>query len=97
MKGTAHLPGLVPHVSIFIREELIARRWTRNRLACEMGGDFAVNRVALDFCIFVGPADANLLLGDEMSAQLGKAFGVSAGLFARLDEAWRCGLSIGGL
>lgn len=81
----------VPHPSEFLQEELDARGWDNADLAIRMGGDPAINLLASDMYRLVGPNDPRMLLGAEMSAQLSKAFGVSAEFFLNLHAAWaRC-------
>jgi plasmid maintenance system antidote protein VapI len=77
-----------PHPSIYIREELVARRWTRNRLALEMGGTFGVNRLMIDMYFMVGPKEPNMRIGDETAEQFAHAFGTSKELFLNLENAW---------
>jgi hypothetical protein len=78
----------VPHPSVYIRDELKARRWSRDRLAIEMGGDWAINRLAIDLYFIVGPTDAKCRIGTESARQFSRAFGVSATLFLNLEKAW---------
>jgi hypothetical protein len=83
---------MLNHPSVIIAEELEARGWDRNDLALAMvGGDldqFGVTRLSLDFFFEVGPTDTALRIGDEMAAQLSRAFGVSKGFFLALEAAW---------
>ena len=79
----------VPHPSTFIAEEAAARGWSMDRLAVEMGGDFGVNRLSLDFYFEVGTANPNLLLGADTADMLARAFGTSAEVWRNLHTAWR--------
>lgn len=76
----------LPHPSSFVLEELEARGWSLDRLAIEMGGDAALNRLALDFWITV--QEPNCRMG-EMADQFAQAFGVSVEMFRNLEAAWR--------
>lgn len=76
------------HPSVFMREELDARAWTLDDLAREMGGDFGVNRVGLDFYFLVGPKEPAMRMGEEVIQQYAKAFGVSPDFFRNLENAW---------
>jgi plasmid maintenance system antidote protein VapI len=75
----------IPHPSELLLEEIEERGWTLDRFAVEMGGDAALNRLALDMWIAV--KSPKCLLGD-MSEQFSQAFGVSPGFFARLEQRW---------
>ncbi|WP_424138645.1 hypothetical protein [Roseomonas chloroacetimidivorans] len=76
------------HPSEFIQEELEARGWSRDDLAQRMGGDVAVNRLALDIYFEVGPDEPLLLLGGSAEG-MSRAFGVSVDLLLNLERAWR--------
>lgn len=83
------------HPSEYIKEEMEARGWSRDRLATEMAGDYdadpnewGITRLALDMFFEVGPIDRNARIGDVMAGQLGKAFGVSKELFLNLEQSW---------
>lgn len=80
---------MIVHPSELIQEELDERGWTRDDLALRMGGATSLNRLTLDMYFDVGPNEPNLLLGEETSRQLAKAFGVSPKFFLDLHSAWR--------
>ena len=77
------------HPSVFIQDELDERGWSRDDLAIRMGGEFGMNRLALDMYFEVGPGEPDLLLGEETALQLARAFDVSPQFFLRLHDAWR--------
>lgn len=74
------------HPSIYIAEELSARGWSLDRLAREMGGDFGVNRLALDL-YFSQIASDKARLG-EIAEHLAVAFGTSAAVWRNLETAY---------
>lgn len=77
------------HVGEFVRDEMEARGWDANEMArrmCERPEDFAVHRLCLDIMFEV--RDPLVRLGETADA-LARAFGTSATLWTRLDEAWR--------
>lgn len=76
------------HPSQYIRDELEARGWSLDDLALRMGGDFGVNRLALDFYFELGPTEPDMRIGLQSAAQLGIAFSVSPALFLNLEKAW---------
>ena len=76
------------HPSEFIQDELDARGWSLDELAVRMGGDFQVNRIALDFYMTIGPSERGLRIGKDTAAQLGGAFGTSAELWLNLERLW---------
>jgi plasmid maintenance system antidote protein VapI len=78
-------PAEVFHPSYYVHDELVARGWDLDRLAHEMGGDFGINRLALD--MFFAVHDPNARLG-EMADQFAHAFGTSAELFRNLEAAY---------
>lgn len=85
------------HPSTFIQEELEARGWGLDTLALKMGGDFGINRLALDFYFTIGPEQPDCRIGNEMAAQLGQAFNVSPNLLLNLEKAWLNNIKTGGL
>jgi hypothetical protein len=74
------------HPSIVIQTEMVARGWTRDELAIRMGGDFGINRLALDLYLEIGPDEKDLRIGD--GEDFARAFGVSAEFFLSLEKAW---------
>ena len=79
-------PAWVFSVASYVEEELEARNWTKRDLADRMGGEYDVTRAALDFLELEDP---RILLGEDMAAQLERAFGVSAQFWLNVDQAWR--------
>lgn len=75
------------HPSVYIRQELRARRWSLDDLATRMGGDFGINRVALDFYMTIGPDNRHLRIGSSAEG-LARAFDVSPDLLHNLERAW---------
>lgn len=83
------------HPSTFIVEEMKARGWTVDRLAIAMGSDnadfmagVAINNLALDMYITVGPDHRDVRLGPTMTTQLAVAFGTSVEFWSNLEKAW---------
>ena len=81
-------PAEVFHPSEFIAEEMAERGWTRYDLWRHMRGD-AEDMLALDMYFEVGPTAPGMLLGEDMAAKLGRAFGMSAQFFLNLETVWR--------
>ena len=73
----------------FIKEELAARSWTTADLAQRMGGDPAVDQLAVELTIECGAEEKDLLMGREMAEGLSRAFGQSVQFWENLDRAWR--------
>lgn len=64
----------------YVRDEMLTRGWTIAQLATHAGAPEFVIRQVL----------ANLRpITPEIAAQLGKAFGTSAGLWTNLEHAYR--------
>jgi plasmid maintenance system antidote protein VapI len=80
------LPAEAFHLSEFIRDEMVARKWTRAQVAMRMGG-FAIDLLTLEMIMYVH--DKDLLLGKETADALGRAFNISPEYFINLDDAWR--------
>ncbi len=74
------------HVHEYITDEMEARGWDRAELASRMGGDAAVNFLALELCELEDP---RMTLGQDIADGLSRALGSSAALWMRLDESWR--------
>ncbi len=77
------------HVGDYVQDEMDSRNWNRNQLADAMCGpsdDWRTTRLCLDLMLEV--REPNMRLG-EVAGQLARAFGTSAALWTRLDEAWR--------
>ena len=72
----------------YVRDEMKARRWSKAKLAMEMGGDLTHNLCVLDF-LFTG--DKRLILDGQTAAKLAKAFGTSAKLWIKIGRAWQKG------
>ena len=66
-----------------------ARYWTRDDLAMRMGGDFGIDRLALDLYLDVGPLRSNMRINPERYA---KAFGTSEQFWTDLEKAYLEGL-----
>ncbi len=73
----------------FLQEELDARGWTTADLAQRMGGDPAVDQLAVDIMLGCEPEDKGILLGREMAEGLALALGTSTEYWENLDRAWR--------
>ena len=84
---TTRVPAEMFHPSVFILDEIKARGWTLDDLAIRMGGDFRVNRIALDLYVHLGPDDPDLLLGD--GEDFARAFGGDATYWCNLESGWR--------
>lgn len=90
-----------PHISAevfpvweYINNELHERRWSKERLAKEMGGDENHNLCALDFlqrCLL----EPRLLLGEDIAAGLSRAFGTSKELWLNLDQSCKAAMAAG--
>ena len=85
-------PAEVFHVSEFIREEMEARGWDRDRLASEMTPgasrrEWGITRLTLDFLF--ESRGKKMFIGKKTANQLALAFGTSPELWANLDDAWR--------
>lgn len=90
MSEAKNMPDVF-HVRHYINEEMEARGWDRDTLAAMMGfkdaRDFQVKRLSLDFLLDI--EDPDMFIGDDLSADLGRAFGVSPQLFTNIDNTWR--------
>lgn len=79
------------HPSTFIVEEMMARGWTSDHLAVAMAmhskHDACICKMKIDMYLTVAPQDDRLRLG-ETALEIERAFGVSDGLFTRLEQAW---------
>ena len=74
----------------FIQDELEARGWSIRELARRIGGTPAekdVTQVALEMLVH-GPVEG-VLIGEDMSAQLGRVFGNNPEFFVNLDKLWQ--------
>ena len=83
------------HPSTFITEEMRERGWSIDRLAIAMGSDdadfmrgVAVNTLALDLYLTIGPSNRDIRLGTTTPAQLAVAFGTSVELWLNLEKVW---------
>ncbi len=76
------------HLSVFIREELDARSWTLDNLAVKMGGDFSMNRLALDFYMEIGANNPTMRIGKDTAKRIAVALGVSTQYILGLEAAW---------
>jgi hypothetical protein len=89
-----HISAEVFPVWEFINDELHARKWSKERLAVEMGGDSDKNLFALDFLQHC-PLDEGILLGEHTARQLAKAFGTSSELWLNLDKSAKAAIKAG--
>lgn len=87
MPLVTRVPAEAFHPSIFIKEELEARKWTVDDLVRRMPGEYGVNYLAVDMYLEIGPDEPNARL-NEMATEISAAFGVSPELFANLERAW---------
>ena len=77
------------HPGEYLADELEARGWTTRDCAARMGGDLAVDTLALDLLIACWQGGENRVrLGQEMADGLSRAFGTSAKLWMNLDAAY---------
>lgn len=83
---TTREPAQVFHPSVFIREEMKARRWDRRQLARHMPGDYVVNLLSVRLYLDVAPTEPDLRIGD--GEDFGAAFGVPGEFFRNLEAAW---------
>jgi plasmid maintenance system antidote protein VapI len=72
----------------YINEELHARRWSKERLAVEMGGDENRNHCLIDIMCHC-KNDKRIMLSKDTADKLAHAFGTSAELWMNLDAAFR--------
>lgn len=82
----ARRPAAVFPVGSFVFEEMETRGWDNEDMAAAMGGDRAENLFCLEALDVQPPG---LLLGADMAARIGHAFGTSAELWLNLDKAWQ--------
>jgi hypothetical protein len=75
------------HVSVFVADEMLARRWGRYELAKAMGGNLKSRLASVDLLLDVAPSNMNLRLG-SLAEDLSRAFDVSPRLFANLEAQW---------
>ena len=83
-------PAQVFHPAEFIQGELSERGWSTQYLAELIGGDVAVNLLALDLYMVVRDPDVRL---GSLASELSRAFGVSEQYFANLERAYLAGAS----
>ena len=82
------------HPAVFIKEELAERKWTVRDLVFRMKRyeseqDWAINCLAVEMYLEIGPEDKNILLGKEMADEFGVAFDMSGEYFLNLEKSWR--------
>lgn len=88
MTGRAEIvPVEAFHVSEFIREEMMARGWDETDIAARMRGEPIRNLLLVQLLLAV--RSRKLIVTDDISADLGQAFGVAPSFFARIDKMWR--------
>ncbi len=73
----------------FLQEELDARGWTTADLSQRMGGNPAVDQLAVEIMIECGPEDKGILMDREMAEGLALALETSAEFWENLDRTWR--------
>jgi hypothetical protein len=78
------------HPSTFIREEMLARGWSIDRLAVAMaqasGGNPSLMKLEVQFYLEIAPS-SDLRLG-ATGVAISRAFGLSDGFFDRIESAW---------
>lgn len=83
------------HPGCFLKEEMLARKWTAEDVAEKMGGVSHKERIIDGLVVMaicgeiILQDDADQEIGEETAAKLGKAFGTSAEFWLNLDRAWR--------
>lgn len=87
MTKAKFIPAEAFHPSVFIKDEMKARKWGKLTLAKHMGGDMATDVLALDLYFTCGPTDPDLRLGD-LATSLAVAFNVDRDLFINLERSW---------
>ena len=87
---TSRIPAEAIHPSVFIQEELDARGWTTRDLAMRMCGttarDVAIEQLALDLYLAVGPQQTGMRIGSTLG--LAHAFGTTPEYWRNLERAW---------
>ena len=87
-EAMSNRPAEVFPVGSFIAEELRAQRWTTAECAEKMGGDPAVNELALDILIHLEKPKC-VVLDRDTADGLERALGVAAGTWLNLDRAYQ--------
>ena len=80
-------PAELFHVGVYIADELEARGWTTADAAKRMGGDPAVDELALDLWIACGDT-VHLIMSDECARGLSLAFGTSPEIWMSLHKSF---------
>lgn len=80
-------PAELFHVGVYIADELEARGWTTADAAKRMGGDPAVDELALDLWIACGDTE-HLVMSDECARSLSLAFGISPEVWMNLHKSF---------
>lgn len=73
------------HPSEYLADELQARGWTTRDCAQRMGGDPAVDELALDLLM---TCDPRLRIDEKTATGLARAFGTSAETWRKLKAAY---------
>ena len=86
---TERRPAEAFHPSVYIWGELAERGWTLQDLCVYGECDTAVDRLAWEIYMTVGPEQPDLYMGEGGAAQLAEAFGTGAEVWTRMEESWR--------
>lgn len=85
-------PIRLVHPSELIDEEMFARGWSLDDYALaahpEGGTAAAVSKLAMELYFAVGPANPNLLMGDETAGELARVFGTDVDYWRNLHSVW---------
>ena len=76
------------HPREYLIEEMTERDWRVSDVAARMSGDVQPNMLALHFMLCVSHTDDGLIMG-PIAAELDTAFGLSDGVFQRLETAYK--------
>lgn len=82
---TAIAEGFLTHPSVLLEEELEVRGWTHRDMAGHMGGDPAIDELALDFYAASHHPQARL---GTLAEGIGRAFGTGAEFWTNMEQAW---------
>jgi plasmid maintenance system antidote protein VapI len=82
----ARKPAEVWPVGHFIENEMRERGWTRRELVKRVGCGM-VNQLAIN--ILIDAPQKGVRIGNDLAADIARAFGTSAELWLNLDKAWQ--------